>query len=205
MQWWSEMIKYKKIKSGETVIIKRRLIRNLINYLIIKSYILYPVTCRGELKFLTSIVELSRLTVILSIAISLICIILFRTDSTNIAKTYLKLFDFNYDLQFFAGKFASPVGNAREVRCLQQPSNICSFSKEIVSGQHQENYFHQWSVEYLNEIRSTTRAGQGPVYLSIFKITIYARFWCSVKLATHSAKLMTYRRSISHDIFSFEW
>ena len=62
------------------------------------------MTCRGELKFLTSIFKLNRLTVILSIAISLICIILFRTDSTNIAKTYLKLFDFNYDLQFFAGK-----------------------------------------------------------------------------------------------------
>ena len=72
---------------------------------------MYPVTCRGELKFLTSIFKLNRLTVILSIAISLICIILFRTDSTNIAKTYLKLFDFNYDLQFFAGKFASPVGD----------------------------------------------------------------------------------------------
>ena len=41
--------------------------------------------------------------------------------------------------------------------------------------------------------------------LSRFKITIYARFWCFVKLATHSAKPMTYRRSISHDIFSFEW
>ena len=163
------------------------------------------MTCRGELKFLTSIFKLNRLTVILSIAISLICITLFRTDSTNIAKTYLKLFDFNHDLQFFAGKFASPVGNAMEVRCLQQPSNICSFSKEIVSGQHQKNYFYQWSVEYLNEIRSTTRAGQGPVYLSRFKITIYARFWCSVKLATHSAKPVTYRRSISHDIFSFEW